>query len=251
MIGRRARFPRPRPASGAPLARAERHVERPVGLPVQVRRGREERRVEEDHRRADLVERGRARLAQIGRSPQERDLLAKVAAHLGVVGGCQARVVQTVEQRVDRGAVPRGRSAAALPWDGLSARARCGDPPSGRRRHHPAPGRGAADHGLVEQIVEGLGRGARPAPELPHPLLLLGQVDELEVDREGAGERWRSRRPRATRAPRPARPGPTGSPSRRSAMVRAGPVRRARGRARPPAPRGPGRGAPRAAEPRE
>ena len=76
-------------------------VQRRVEHAVQAGRGREERRVEEHHRRAHLVEGRRALLAEVGRPPQDRDLLAQAAPDLGIPGGRETGVVELVEKRVD------------------------------------------------------------------------------------------------------------------------------------------------------
>ena len=83
-----------------PLELADR-VQGAVRRAVQVRCRGEDGGIEEHHRRADLVERRRPGVAQVGRAPEERDLLAESAADLRVIGRCQARVVQAVQQGVD------------------------------------------------------------------------------------------------------------------------------------------------------
>ncbi len=151
-------------------------VERRVERAVEPGRGREERRVEEHERRAHLVERRRPLLAEVGRAPQDGDLLAQPPPQLGVTGRGEARVVQIVEQGVDaakgkedgtpsclsRMSGEHGRDAElGDPWrDGVevvAGRAEAHD----RGRHGPA-GRDPTGSPIAAS------EGAHPAPS-PRP----------------------------------------------------------------------------------
>ncbi len=100
---------RPRPGAAGVRGRAGRaagrRVERRVERPIQPRHDREQRGIEEGHRRPDLVERGRADDPQVRGAPQDGDLLAQPAADLAVLRGREARVVEPGEQ--DRAAAKR------------------------------------------------------------------------------------------------------------------------------------------------
>ena len=115
-------------ADPRPEAEERRHARRPLAGPdgpaapassaastARYSRGheREQRRVEDGHRRADLVERLGRDGAQVGGPPQQRDLLAQAAADLAVLGGRQPRVVEPLEQDARSGAGRRASCAGA------------------------------------------------------------------------------------------------------------------------------------------
>ncbi len=120
--------------------------------------------------------------------PQQRDLLAQASSQLGVLVGRRERVVERVQQPVD-------------PAQGDEQR-----PPPGLRRvgreHRVHLDR--AQHGLealpvvrprepLHRLADGLVdrpalRAARPRAQHPDALALLGEVDELEVERERPGD---------------------------------------------------------------
>ena len=182
-----ARRPRPRPPGVRRGRRraAGRRVQGGVERPVQPRDDREQRRVEERHRGPDLVERRRADDAQVGRPPQQRDLLAQAAPDLAVVGRGQPRVVQPGEQH--RAAAERDERRPAARLGRVGGEDRRDDEPGDQRvelRVRPAQPPQPGDrvrHRIVEDAV-----ARRPlAPsQRPHPAARLGQVDEAEVERE-------------------------------------------------------------------
>ncbi len=95
-----ARRPRPGPAGVGRRGRRPtgRRIQGRIERPVQPRDDREQRGVEEGHRGPDLVERGRADDAQVGRPPQQRDLLAQPAPNLAIVRRGEPGIVQPGEQ---------------------------------------------------------------------------------------------------------------------------------------------------------
>ena len=164
-------------------------IERPVECPVEARHDREQCLVEVGHRRPDLIERGRADGSQVGRSPQERDLLAQSTPHIRVLAPGEARIVEPLDQVMAAAQGDEERSPAGLgrvggqdrrdgqvpnPFDDL------GQAPA--RAPHPADRLG---HGIVEDPAP---RGSLPPSQRPDPVPLLGQVDQLEVQRKRADE---------------------------------------------------------------
>jgi hypothetical protein len=181
---RHPRWPLPRSWAGTV------GVECGVRGAVEARHHREQRRVEHRHRGPDLVERfGRDR-AKHGGAPQQRDLLAQPSADLPVLGRSEARVVQALEQLR---AAPKGdqrRSSTRLGRVGRQDRGvsqrrdRCIDLGL-RAAGGPQPG-----HGFSHRVVEiAVPRRALPTPQGPHAATGLGQVDQLEVEREGQDDR--------------------------------------------------------------
>ena len=187
-----ARRPRPRPAGvgGRAVRPSGRRVERRIERPVQPRDDGEQRRVEEGHRGADLVERRRADQAQVRCPPQQRDLLAQAAAHLAILRRRQARIVEPGEE--DGAAAERDERGPA--------------PGLGRVRGEDGPDREAPDErvellvgpaeaaqardGMADRIVEdAIARGTFAPAQRPHPAARLGQVDQPEIEREGTDDR--------------------------------------------------------------
>ena len=167
-------------------------VQRRVDGPVHPRHDGEQRLVEEGQAGPDLVERGGRDGPDLGRPPERRDLPAEMPADLGVLVRGHIRVGEPFEQAADpperdeQGAPPRlgrvrreDRRHDEPAEQGIDARWGIG-------RHLRGP---EASERLGDRPVGGPTR--RPmsgAPERPHPVPLLGQVDELEVEGERAGE---------------------------------------------------------------
>ena len=206
-------------AGGRNGARAGR-VERAVDGPLEPGHHREQRLVEDRERGPHLVQRRRGHGAQVARVPQERDLLAQAAAQVGVLVGRRERVVQRVEQPPDP---PQGDQQRAAPRLGrMGGEHRVDDEaagPSPRRGRGRGPGRAARrPRRSTRRSARPRARRARVAQDAD-PLPLLGEVDELEVQRERLGDGGRTRQVQARDLRRPAaparRPAGTGSPGRR------------------------------------
>ncbi len=180
----------PRGVRGRPVRPAGRLVERLVEHPVEPRRQGEQRGIEEGHPGPHLVERGGGDQAQVRGPPQERDLLAQAPPHVAVLRRCEARVVETIEDR-----------AAAPQRDQHGPPSRLGRMGGQDRRDGEVADRllqvgvGAAEpaqlgdrvgDGVVEDAVAG---GSLATAERTHPAVGLGQVDQGEVERERADHR--------------------------------------------------------------
>ena len=163
-------------------------VQGSVERPIEARCDHEERFVEEEECVADLVQRRRTLHAQGGGAPQQRDLLAKPAADLGVLIGGDALVVEPVEEGEDASQGHEHRASPRL---------------RGVRREHETD-REVADerlgalrrvlaqesaHGFLDGAVRATGAD-RPGAlaHASHTLLLLGQVGQVEVEAEGLDE---------------------------------------------------------------
>ena len=120
-------------------------------------------------------------------APQERDLLAQAAAEVGDPRRGESRVVEALEQPPASAAARRAASVAGPRWDGRSG-------PGGPRPHEPGPRsrrrarspRAARPPRRATRRRPAL-RATRARRERPYALPLLGEVDELEVERERAG----------------------------------------------------------------
>ena len=102
------RWPGPRPARVRRVAMAASgraatlgRIERGVGAAVDTGQDREEQFVEEGEGRSDLVERRDGGRAQVGRPPQQGDLLAEAAPDVAVVRGTDVRLGEAPEEAVD------------------------------------------------------------------------------------------------------------------------------------------------------
>ena len=142
------------------------------------------------HRRPDLVERRRGDRPQVGRPPQERDLLAQPATDLAILGRGQARIVEPREQdaRSDAG---RPGSSGGGPRSG----ARSGPGDHGRPASCASssasvrPERAQPADRLRDRIVQdAVARRPLASAQRPDAAARLGQVDQLEVQREGADD---------------------------------------------------------------
>ena len=80
---------------------AGRPVEGGIGQPIEAWHDTEQRLVEERQRGPDLVERRRGDSPQVGRPPQQRDLLAQATTQLAILGCRQVTVVESRQQPVD------------------------------------------------------------------------------------------------------------------------------------------------------
>ena len=184
--GRHARRAGPGPRLRVDPAR----VERRVGRAVQPRHDREQRRVEHGHRRPHLVERLGRDGAQVGGPPQERDLLAQAPPDLAILRRRQTRVVEALEE----GGAPSQRDEGGPP----SGLGRMGgqdrrDAQAGQRGVQlgvgPAGGAQRRDR-LGDRVVqEPVPCGALSPTKRPNAPARLGQVDELEVERERLDDR--------------------------------------------------------------
>ena len=178
---------RPLSAAGPPRRRAV--VEGGVHRAVQAGHEREQRRVEERHRGPHLVERRRDDRPQIGGAPHDRDLLAQPAPDLPVLGRRQARIVESLEQRGDSPQRDKQRPPASL------GRVRGED----WRDHQPFDRTVELVIGSTQppQPADGVGerpvqhpaaRGTCPPRQRADALPFLGEVHQLEVEREGADD---------------------------------------------------------------
>ena len=125
--------------------------------------------------------------AQVGRPPQQRDLLAQPAPDLAVLGRGQPRVVEPREQ--DGAAAQRDerRPPAGLGRVGGEDR-RDREPADERVELRVGPAQPAQPGDRVgDRVVEdAVARGALAPAQRPDPAARLGQVDQPEVEREGA-----------------------------------------------------------------
>ena len=172
-----------------PAAPAGRRVQRAVEDPRQSRREREQRRIEEGHRRPHLVERGRGDRSQVRGPPQERDLLAQPAAHVGILGRREARVVHAGEQvaaapQRDQDRPPSGFGGMGGQDGRHGHRADLGIEVGVRPTERAQPPDRLA-HRVVQHAVP-----CRPlaSTQRPDASARLGQVDELEVQGERADD---------------------------------------------------------------
>ena len=212
-----------RPVSAAgPGARPGRRIERRIERPVEPRDDGEQRGVEEGHRRPHLVERGRADDAQVRGPPQERDLLAQPAPDLAVLGRGQARVVRARQQ--DRAAaqsatsVVRRRASVgcAVRTGETSSRAISASSSASFRPRRRSPATASATESGEDPVAC---RALAPA-QRPDPAARLGQVDQPEVEREGADDGLRRPEVEAAAAPRRDARARSDRRARRSAIVR-------------------------------
>ena len=139
----------------------------------------------------DLVERRRRDGAHLARVPQQRDLLAQPAPQVGVLVGRRVRVVEGVEQPPDPALGDQQRAATRL--RGMRGEDRVDLDP---REQLPDAGPAAAPREPLDRLADGVvdrpsARPPRTRPQHADALPLLGQVDELEVEGEGAGDRSR------------------------------------------------------------
>ena len=166
-----------------------RRIERRIERAVKARDDGEQRGIEEGHCRAHLVERGRAHDAQVRGPPQQRDLLAQLAPEIAVLGRSQARVVGA--RKEDR-ATAKGHQRRAPAGLG---RVR------GQDRRDLEPG----DQGVQLRVAppqaaqpgDRVGDRVREDPvscstlaatQRPDPAARLCQVDQPEIEREGADD---------------------------------------------------------------
>ena len=186
-----ARRARPRPAAvrGGTGCATRGRVERRIERPVEPRDDGEQRGVEEGHRRPHLVERGRADDAQVRGPPQQRDLLAQLAPELAVLGGGQTRVVGARQQDRAPAQGHQSRSAAGL------GRVRCQDgrdlePGDERVQLGVAPAQTAQPGDRVGDRVrqDPVACRALASTQRSDPPARLGQVDQPEIEREGADD---------------------------------------------------------------
>ncbi len=179
----------PGPGIRSAASAARRRIQGGVHDPRQPRRQREQRGVEERHRRPDLVEDRRGDRPQVRRPPQEGDLLAEPAADFGILGRGQARVVQAGEQVAAAAQGDQDRPAAGFGRVGGEDRR---DRQAGQlgieggvRPTQRAQSPDRLRHRIVEDAVAG---GSLAATERPDAPARLGQVDQLEVEGEGADD---------------------------------------------------------------
>ena len=159
--------------------------------------------------------------AQVRRPPQQRDLLAQTAPDLAVLGGGQARVVEALQEP---GAAPQRHERG--PAAGLG-RVRGEDWADAQARQHlvelglvvtgPAQLGDRIGHRVVEEAVA---RGPLAAAERPDPAARLGEVDELEVERERGDDGLGGAQVQGVEVRGLALRGRRDRPSRRSAMAR-------------------------------
>ena len=179
--------------SAAPSSAAARgRIHGPVDDPREPRREREQRRVEERHRRPDLVEHGRRDRSQVRGPPQEGDLLAQAAADLGVLGGREARVVHAREQVATATQRDQDRPAARLGRVGGEDRRDRQGRELGVEVLVRPPERPQPPDRLGHRVVQDAVVGGSLAPSQGSDATArLGQVDQLEVERERADDGFR------------------------------------------------------------
>lgn len=172
-----------RPESGCPIPRPA--ARRRAGG----RRGedREERFVEDAHRRAHLVERSRLRLAQGRRAPEGVHFGEQAAADLDQHDPAHARVVALLEQIADAADGRGDRSAARL--GGVR-----GEDRAELEAREAVEGlvlaelAGEAAHRGEDRVLRRLcARIGLAPPQHAHPVELLGHVHQVEVAGEGSG----------------------------------------------------------------
>ena len=154
---------------------------------VQLRGDAEEGLVEEDHRGPDLVERGRSLAAGLRRLPQDRDLLPEATAQVAVLASRQPRIVEPIEQPIQPPLGDEHGATSRLGRVGGQDRAQQEPVEEGAQRI----GSHVRSRQLADRIGDRLRQHAGPlaTSERPHPVLLLGEVDEEEVGGEGPGHR--------------------------------------------------------------
>ena len=177
-------------SSARPRTAGARGVQRGVGGAIQPWHEREQRRIEHGHRRAHLVERLGGHGAQVGGAPHERDLLAQPAADLAVLRRREARVVQPLEEcRATAQRDERGPPAGLRRVRGQDR----GDAQPAEdvvERRVVAPGPAQPRDRLGDRVVQDpVARRTLPAPKRPDAAAGLGEVHELEVQREGRDDR--------------------------------------------------------------
>ena len=181
-----------RPRAGPPGVASDRpvrplpreRVERPVDGPPEARDRGEQRLVEDGQLGAHLVERRGRDGPQVGRVPQQGDLLAQAAAEVGVLVGRGEWVVHGIEQPPD--AALRDQQGPAAGLGGMGGQDRVDLHPGEQVDDAVAAQGGAqARDRLADGVVDRpTARPAGPRAQGADAVPLLGQVDELEVDRE-------------------------------------------------------------------
>ena len=169
--------------------------------PLQRGRERVDRRIEEDERGPDLVERARDAGPRLCRLPQERQLLPEPLVEHGGRRRWQSRIVPGLEDSANAAKRHQGGPAAGLGWMGRqdrldpeAAQRGCG----GRRLDGKASfGPKGADNpreGVVSTPAGRLPRASPAGGQDPDPMPFLGQVRQAEVEQERAnddvGRRW-------------------------------------------------------------
>ena len=162
-----------------PRAARARHVR--VDQPVQLRREAVERLVEDDHRGADLVDRRRGAAPQLRGPPQDGDLLAQLSTEVAVGGWREARVIGPLEQQRDP--AQRDQDGPASRLRGVRGEDRM-DAHASQRLAGPGPAQRRPDSGALGSAR----RRPRPPRGAPDAVPRLGEVDQLEVQAEGADD---------------------------------------------------------------
>ena len=189
--GTGAPLPAARHSGARPAARGPGRdsVEGAVELPVDPRHRPEERLVEERHGGPDLVHRTRRQPADRRRSPQDADLLAQPAPYLRILHGTQARIVHLLQEPIAASQRRQHRAAPGL----RRVRGEDRRDPHPPEQLHDALARPAALRQPVDRRVRaslgGTSSRSPVGPEAPDALPLFRQVDELEVEAEGGGQR--------------------------------------------------------------
>ena len=155
----------------------------------------EQRLVERGHHRADLIDRIHGAGPELRRPPQHVDLLAQLAEGLGAVGRGEPGIIERVHQGGNQ--PQRGDHRPAPRLGGVSGEHRVHAQP-GQQFLQPVTAVGAADlpHRGLQRLRQRV-PGHVPLAQGPDALVLLGQVGEVEVHGEGAGDLLRAvQRPR-------------------------------------------------------
>ena len=121
--------------------------------------------------------------------PEQGDLLAQSATDVAILFGRQVKVVQPLDQSLDATQGDEGGPAARL---GRVRREHGLDRQPGQELVRVGTGRRQAQDGLADRATsDRTARRTSSAPDAAHPGALLGHVDELEIEGEGADDGFR------------------------------------------------------------
>ena len=171
-----------------------------VERPVHTRRQAEQRLVEHRRARSHLIQRLHGLAAKRRGTPEQVDLLAEPPPGLGMRRCAEAGAVEGVELGADAAQRLGDRPPPGLGRMRRQDRCTSSRPSSSPRRCGPiaCPRRG---HGSCEGLAHWLGTGVALA-QRADPLVLLGQVRQVEIHSEGARDRLGTR-PAASWPPAP------------------------------------------------
>ena len=162
-------------------------IERRVGLAIEARDDGEDRLVEEGKGRPHLVERRNHRRPQVRGAPQQRDLLAKPAASVTILGGRDVAIREPAEQAIDPA---KGDQDGPTPGLGRVGGQDRRDSESVDRIRNVGLARAGSSEPVDGRGERRIGRGLAPppvalgSPSGANERPLLGQIDEPEVQAE-------------------------------------------------------------------